>query len=558
MRAFGTMLTAAALMAATGSATAKSAPPPAGPISAERLLADVKMLSSDAFEGRGPATAGETRTVDWLIAQFKAMGLKPGGDNGGWTQATPLNRFTIPADAKLNLAVGDWSRPLVQGDDMVAVTMRPMDRVQIDKAPLVFVGYGVTAPERQWDDFKGVDLHGKIAVVLVNDPDFENPKSTLFGGKAMTYYGRWMYKYEEAVRRGALGVLIVHETPGAGYSWTIVKNSNTGPQYDIVRADPAHDKLLVQGWLQRDVAVDLFRRAGLDFEALKEQAKSPDFHPVVLAGASFSADYAVKTEKVVTHNVLARLPGTKHPDETIIYSAHWDHFGVGQPDATGDRIYHGAADDGTGVAAVLELARAFAKAPPTQRSLLFAAWTGEERGLLGSAYYAEHPIYPLAKTVANINIDILQTAGPAHDTILVGPGKDTLEDDLAAAAKARGRYVTAESHPEVGSFYRGDQFSFAKYGVPVLPLMAMSGGSDLITGGRAAGEAWAADYTAHHYHTPQDRITAAWDLRGAASDVDLAYDVGRKLATSRAWPTWKAGSEFAAKRIESDAARGGQ
>jgi Zn-dependent M28 family amino/carboxypeptidase len=530
------------------------------PISAKRMAEDVTILSSDAFQGRGPATPGEAKTVDWLVAQLKAMGLKPGGPDGQWTQEVPLIRFDVPLDAKMSMGLGDWSRPLVQGQDAVAVTMRPVDRVRIENASLVFVGYGVSAPEKHWDDFKGVDLKGKIAVVLINNPDFENPASTLFGGKtkAMTYYGRWTYKYEEAVRRGALGVLIVHETRGAGYDWKVVRNSNTGPQYDIVRSDPAAEKLLMQGWIQRDIAVDLFKRAGLDFEAEKEKAKAADFRPVVLEGAHFSADYPVTTAHVTTHNVLGRLPGTRHPDETVIYSAHWDHFGVGQPDARGDPIFHGAADDGTGDAAVLEIARAFSRAPRTDRSVLFAFWTVEERGLLGSAHYAAHPVWPLARTVADINLDILQTAGPAHDLVLVGPGKDTLEDNLAAVAKKHGRYVTPESRPEAGLFYRGDQFSFAKMGVPVIPFMENSGGADLVKGGRAAGEAWVTEYVSHRYHTPEDRITPDWDLRGAADDAGLAYELGRGLATSRAWPEWKPGSEFAAARQASEGERRGR
>jgi Zn-dependent M28 family amino/carboxypeptidase len=524
-------------------------------ISAQRLSDDIKTVSSDTFAGRGPAAVGETKMVEWAVSQFKAMGLKPGGPNGRWTQDVPMRRFIVPADAKMSLTLGDWSQPLVQGTDAVAVTMRPVDRVRIEGAPLVFIGYGVDAPERQWDDFKGVDLHGKIAVVLVNDPDFEADLGGKFGGKAMTYYGRWTYKFEEAVRRGALGMLLVHETGPAGYGWTTVKNSNTGPQFDIVRDDPSKDKLLLQGWIQRDRAVELFRHAGLDFEALKAQAQTPGFHPVELKGARFSADYALQTESVVSHNILARLPGARRPNESVIYSAHWDHFGVGQPDATGDKVFHGAVDDGTGIAAVVELARAFAKAPRTDRSVVFALWTAEERGLLGSEYYGAHPVWPLDRTVADINVDIMQVMGPAHDVILVGPGKDTLEDLLAAEAKRRGRYVTPESHPEVGSFYRGDQFSFAKRGVPVLPLMANSGGPDLIKGGRAAGEAWVSDYTARHYHTPNDRWSADWDLRGAAADADLIYALGRDLANSARWPSWKPGSEFAAERAKSAKAR---
>jgi Zn-dependent M28 family amino/carboxypeptidase len=555
-------LLAAPILAVALSACSLLPPPAAAPSPADtarvdpaRLSEHVRVLASDEFQGRGPATEGETRTVDYLVRQFQALGLQPGGENGGWTQAAPLNRYTVPADAALTLRVGDWRRALVQGEDMVAVTMRPVDRVAIAEAPLVFVGYGVSAPERQWDDFKGVDLKGKIAVVLVNDPDFEADLGGAFGGRAMTYYGRWTYKFEEMARRGALGTLIVHETPGAGYGWTTVRNSNTGPQFDIVRADPAREKLLLQGWIQREVAAELFRRAGLDLEALKAEARTRAFRPRELPGARFSAAYALATERVLTHNVLARLPGGARAGETVMISAHWDHFGVGQPDATGDRIFHGAADDGTGVAAVLELARLFAQGPRPQRSVVFALWTAEERGLLGSEHYGAHPLYPLQTTAGLLNFDVLQTAGPARDIVLVGPGKDTLEDDLVAAAAAQGRTVTPDSHPEVGSFYRGDQFSLAKRGVPVLPLMGLGGGPDLVEGGRAAGDRWVEDFTKNRYHTPQDRWSPDWDLRGAAQDAEAVYAVARRLADTAHWPQWKPGAEFAAEREKTAAAR---
>ncbi|MDB5451408.1 MAG: peptidase, partial [Phenylobacterium sp.] len=438
-------------------------------------------------------------------------------------------------------------------------SQRPIPRVTIKDAPLVFVGYGVAAPERGWDDFKGVDLKGKIAVFLINDPDFEakpgEPVAGKFGGPAATYYARWTYKYEEAARRGAVGALIVHETPGAAYPWSTVVASN-GESFDVVRADPAKDKALIQGWIQRDLAVDLFRKSGLDFEAEKARARTAGFRSVALKGAAFSADYAQSVERLQSRNVLAALPGTSRPDEAIMFGAHWDAFGIGPADATGDTVRHGAADDGVGVAGVIELARAFAAAPKPQRTLVFAAWTGEERGLLGSEYYADHPAFPLPKTVANFTIDVLQTAGPSRDVVLVGSGQNALEADLARAAAKQGRTVTPDPHPERALFYRADHFSVAKRGVPTLLLMGMSGGPDLLTGGREAGERWVTEYTTRCYHQVCDNWSPAWDLRGAAQDVDLLYEAGSELANSDRWPAWNAGSEFKQVRDRTAAERG--
>jgi Zn-dependent M28 family amino/carboxypeptidase len=529
-----------------------------GPVSPAELSATVKVLASDAFQGRAPGTPGEAKTVDYLIARFKALGLEPGGEAGSWTQPVPLIRTQVGSMPKLVVNIGSAALPLTQSESLYVATLHPVDRVTIDRAPLVFVGYGVSAPERRWDDFKGVDLKGKIAVFLVNDPDFEalpgEPVAGLFGGKAMTYYGRWTYKYEEAARRGAVGALIVHETPGAGYGWSTV-TAPQGEAYDIERPADGPQPILLQGWLQRDAAVDLFRKAGLDFEALKLKARRADFHPVVLGGETFSADFTVAHSALESHNVLAKLSGTKHPDQAIVYAAHWDAYGVGKPDAHGDPIRHGANDDGLGVAGVLEIARAFKAAPPPERTVVFAVWTAEERGLLGSETYAVHPIYPFAKTAANFTMDILETAGPSRDVVLIGAGQDSLESDFRAAATAQGRTVTPDSHPEKGLFYRADHFSLAKRGVPTLLLMAIGGGPDLVEGGRAAGDKWVDDYTANCYHKACDAWSASWDLRGAAEDVDLLYDIGHKLANSNAWPQWNEGSEFKAVRAASDGAR---
>lgn len=524
-----------------------------GVVSPDRLAVHVKALADPALAGRAPGGPGEPATIDYLVGQFRALGLEPAGDNGGWTQEVALNRFVVPGDAALSLTVGGETRPLVQTREIMAATQRPVDRVTIDKAPLVFVGYGVSAPERGWDDFKGVDLKGKIAVFLINDPDFEaqagDAVAGKFGGQAATYYARWSYKYEEAVRRGALGALIVHETAGAAYPWTTVVASN-GESFDVVRDDPAAARLLLQGWIQRDVAVALFRKAGLDFEAEKLRARTAAFRPVTLTGASFSADYPLKVDRLVSRNVLGKIPGATHPDESIMFSAHWDAFGIGPADATGDTVRHGAADDAIGVAGVIELARAFAAGPKPQRTLVFALWTAEERGLLGSEYYADHPALPLATTVANFTMDVLQTAGPSRDVVLVGAGQNSLEKDLARAAARQGRVVTPDAHPERALFFRADHFSVAKRGVPVLLLMGIGGGPDLVEGGREAGDRWVTDYTTRCYHQPCDNWSPAWDLRGAAADVDLLLFAGGELANSRAWPDWNEGSEFKAIRAQ--------
>ncbi|MDQ2893799.1 MAG: M28 family metallopeptidase [Pseudomonadota bacterium] len=529
---------------------AQTAVRPVNPISTARLEADVKTLSSDAFQGRAPGTAGETKTVDWLIAQFKAMGLKPGGRDGSWTQPVPLVHTRIGAGP---ISLGDM--PVTQGGGIYVSTVRPVDRATIANAPMVFVGYGVHAPERGWDDFKGVDLKGKVAVFLVNDPDFEATQGDdsvgKFGGKRMTYYGRWTYKFEEAARRGAIGALIVHDTLGAGYGWATVV-APAGENYDIVR-QPGDDRVLLQGWIQGDTAQQLFAASGLDLAAQRRAARRSDFRPVDLM-PRFSADLPVTHDTANSRNVLAILPGKTHPDETIMFGAHWDAYGIGAPDSQGRTIRPGANDDALGAAGVLELARVFAKRPRTDRSLVFALWSAEERGLLGSETYAVDPIYPVGKTVANLTLDILQTAGPAKDVMLVGGGQDSLEEDLAAAVTAQGRVVTPETLPERGLFYRADHFSLARRGVPTLLLMAISGAPDLMQGGRAAGQAWLDGYM-KCYHQTCDLWDPSWDLRGAADDVGLFLTIGQRLANSRRWPTWRSDSEFKAIREQTAAAR---
>ncbi|MDV5822638.1 M28 family metallopeptidase [Sphingobium naphthae] len=527
-------------------------------IAPDQLESSVRTLASDLFQGRAPGTIGEERTIGYLVGRFQALGLEPGGPDGQWVQTVPLLHTRLGAPTQLAVTQGGATTPWTFGENVYVSTLQPKDIVGIDKAPMVFVGYGVSAPERGWDDFKGVDLKGKVAFFLVNDPDFEAAKGEdaagKFGGKTMTYYGRWTYKFEEAARRGAIGALIVHDTPGAGYGWNVVKSPG-GENYDLVRPADRLTSLQLQGWIAGDAARALFAGAGQDLAALRKRARSAAFKPVELKGATFSASFPVTQEVVQSANVLARIPGAERPDETIMYGAHWDAYGKGEPDAQG-RIYRaGANDDALGIAALFEIARAFKAAPTPDRSILFAAWTAEERGLLGSEHYALNPVYPLDKTVANLTIDILQTAGKAKDVILVGKGQGTLEDDLARFAARQGRVVTQESLPERGLFYRADHFSMAKRGVPVMLMMGIAGASDLVEGGRAAGQAWVDAYTGTCYHQACDAVDDSWNLEGAAQDVDLMLDIGRDLATSTRWPEWKPGSEFKAIRDKSAGAR---
>ncbi|MBN8727907.1 MAG: M28 family peptidase [Xanthomonadales bacterium] len=521
----------------------------------QALSAIVKTLSSDEFEGRGPATAGETRTVDYLVEQFKAAGVQPGGElkdgKRTWIQSVPLLRAEIKGAPEVSLQAGASRQVLTQGDEIaIRAPMDGSSAVSIENAPLVFVGYGVTAPERNWDDYKDVDLKGKIAVVLINDPDFETGKGD-FGGKAMTYYGRWTYKFEEAARRGALGALVVHETAPASYGWATVKNSNTNTMFDVVREDPAASHPKLEGWIQRDLAVALFKRSGQDFDALKKKARKRDFQPVPLKD-TFSASYAVDSKVIASKNVVARVEGSSRPDETIIYSAHWDHLGIGAPDASGDRIYNGAVDNATGIAALIEMARAFARGPRPERSVVFLAVTAEEKGLLGSEYYASKPLYPLATTVAVINMDALDPGGKARNFTVSGSAKSGLLDLLVKDGKAMGLAYTPDSHPEAGYFYRSDHFPFAKRGVPAL---SFGSGNDLVEGGVKAGEAAGREYTAKHYHQPSDEWQASWTFAGMAQDLPLLFKLGSDLANSSAWPGWSEDSEFRAVREASKGER---
>ena len=541
------------LLALSSFAVIAAAPPTAPDFSTRRVSDDIRTLASDAFEGRGPATPGEEKAVAYIVRQMQAAGLQPGGDmtggKRGWTQDVPLLRATIAGTPQISAG----GQALTQGEQIaIRAPLTGARRVDIANAPLVFVGYGVAAPERRWDDFKGVDLHGKIMVVLINDPDFETAMAGKpggdFGGKAMTYYGRWTYKYEEAARRGAAGVLIVHEYAPASYGWPTVTNSNTNTQFDIVRKDAAKVHTPMEAWITRDEAVSLFKASGLDFDAEKTKARTRAFAPVTLK-PTLTARYDANVGVIHSKNVLGRLPGATHPDQTVIYSAHWDHLGVGRPDAKGDRIYNGAADNASGIAALLELGRTFAHAPRTDRSVVFLAVTAEEKGLLGSEYYAANPVYPLATTAGVFNMDGPFGLGAANDFTISGSARLGLLDMLNAEGTKQGRHYSPDSRPEAGSFFRSDHFSFAKKGVPAI---SYGQGIDLVNGGTARGKQLRDAYVKDRYHQPADEWSADMDLTGVPQVLGLLYATGRDLADSRDWPDWSADSEFRAARDATD------
>ena len=531
---------------------------PTGTFSPQRLSAIDKFISSDAFEGRGPATRAETKTIDYIAAQFRAAGLQPAGDivNGkrSWFQNVPLLRSEITGSPRFALNLGNGQTvQLTQGNEIaLKAPVNGQSSIDLANVPLLFIGYGVSAPERGWDDFKGADVRGKLLVVLINDPDFEGGEGD-FGGKAMTYYGRWTYKYEEAARRGAAGVLIVHETDPASYGWNTVKNSNTNAQFDIVRQDPAASHTVFESWIQRALAQQIFAASGLDFDKAKAAAKTKAFQPIPLK-ATLTANARAEVSTITSHNVAGYLPGRKYPDETVIYTAHWDHLGIGKPDDRGDTIYNGALDNATGIAQLIEQARAFAREPRTDRSIVFLAVTAEEKGLLGSEYYAHNPLFPIGRTTGVLNTDGGQLWGPAKNFTISGNARLDLLDMLIAEGKKQGRYYSPDPHPEAGHFYRSDHFSFAKVGVPAI---SFGEGNDLVNGGIARGEALNKEYIDKHYHQPSDEWSPAWDFTGMAQDDQLLHNLGRDLANSRAWPNWSPDSEFRGTRDKSAADRGG-
>jgi Zn-dependent M28 family amino/carboxypeptidase len=551
---------AAAAVFMTVAVHAAPQPSAAAPrVNTERMSQITRVLASDEFEGRSMGTRGEERTVDYLIEQFRAAGLEPGGENGGWTQMVPLIRTKLRMPMRFSIEHGGQATPLRFPEDIYLSTVRAVEHASVANAPIVFVGYGVTAPERDWDDFKGVDLKGKVALFLVNDPDFEatagEPVAGKFGAATMTYYGRWTYKFDEAARRGAVGALIVHDTAGAGYGWNVVESA-AGENFNIVLPPGAQQPVMLQGWIQQAAAAQLVKRAGHDLDTLKRQARTAAFRPVSL-DTTFSAEAPVSLERLQSHNVIGKLTGAQFPNETVSYGGHWDAYGTGAPDAQGRTIRPGAADDALGLAAMIEIARLFARGPRPQRSLVFAAWTAEERGLLGSEYYAQHPLYPHETMAANLTLDTLQWAGATRDTLVIGRGQSEMEQYLEEGARAQGRRVTVEGHPERGLFYRADHFTLARRGVPVLLSMALAGAYDLRDGGRSAGERWLDAFTSRCYHQTCDAWSPSWDLRGAAQEAELYHSIGARLANSRDWPEWNNSSEFAKVRLQSNGVRAG-
>ncbi|MFT3808220.1 M28 family metallopeptidase [Arenimonas sp.] len=517
-------------------------------ISAEDFAMHLKVLASDEFGGRGPGTPGEDKTVQYLRDQFQRLGLQP-GNGDSYFQTVPMVETTVDQGAsKLALTQGGARRELAFGSEAVAVSRQAKADMAVADSPLVFVGYGVNAPEVGWNDYAGLDVRGKTVVMLINDPGFHANDAALFEGRRMTYYGRWTYKFEEAARQGAAAALIIHDTAGAGYGWDVVKNSWSGTQHDLSANDDPAPRLPLQGWLTAEAATQLFAKAGLDLEAQRVAAGRRGFKAVALGDARFDASLHSTVKQSQSRNVIAKLPGTKYPDEAIVYMAHWDHLGV-HPEEAGDNIYNGAIDNGTGVAGVLEIAEEFTVVKPKpERSIVFLLVTLEESGLLGSAYYAANPPIPLANTVAAINLDAMPVVGRTKDLIVIGLGNSEMDDLLRPIAQQQGRTLVEESAPEKGLFFRSDHFSFAKAGVPALYI---KGGVDHREKGRDYGLSVIDDYTAKRYHKAGDQFDSSWDLRGIVDDLDAVFEVGKKLASSRDWPNYREGNAFRAVREKS-------
>jgi len=518
-------------------------------ITAQDLGARDKAISDDAFQGRGPGTVAGEAASQWLADEMKRIGLLP-GNHGSYFQPVPAVNITLDAaKSSLSFATPQGALTPKFPDDAVYWTARyKTPDVHVKDAPLVFVGYGVVAPEYNWNDYAGLDVKGKTVVILINDPGNEdaNPDPKFFKGKAMTYYGRWTYKYEEAARQGAAAAIIVHETAPAAYGWQVVRNSNSGAKSWLDVPNKNMNRAAIEGWVTLDTAKELLKRAGLDYVALKAAANKPGFKAVPMTGDSLSADTHSTVTHIHTRNVVGVVRGSKHPDQYVLYTAHWDHLGV-KPDVPGpDKIYNGAVDNGMGVSSIFEIAEKFANDKPhAQRSVAIICWTMEEQGLLGSQYFAEHPLWPLSHIVAGINLDANIPEGRAHDMVVVGSGASELEDMLAKVLKTQDRVITSDPEPEKGYFYRSDHISLAKVGVPML---YPGGGYDLVNGGVPAGQAVRQDYLLHHYHQPSDEYNPNWDLSGPIQDLDALYTLGDEIANSDVWPNWYKDSEFRAAR----------
>jgi Zn-dependent M28 family amino/carboxypeptidase len=511
------------------------------------VLGHVKVLSSDEYEGRAPGTKGEELSVAYMVDQLKGLGLKPGNSDGTYIQKVPLSGSAVQGSPVLSFRKSGRRQDLKWKDDYVAWTKRFQESVDVRDSEMVFVGFGVQAPEYSWDDYKGVDLKGKTMVVLVGDPPVPDPARPgrldpkVFGGRAMTYYGRWTYKYEIAAAMGAAGVLIVHETEAAGYPFTVVQGK-TAEQFDVEKPDGGAGRAAVEGWITLEQAQSLFTLAGQDFRALRQKAATRAFAPVEL-GVNASVSLTSVIRKVPSANVAAKLEGADATlrDEWVVYTTHWDHFGIG-PVVDGDDIYRGAVDNASGTGGLLEIARAFTRATPKpRRSLLFLFVTAEEQGLLGSDWYAGHPLYPLAKTLAVLNLDALNVHGRTRDLTIVGLGLSTLDDTLARAAAAQGRVVRPDPTPEKGSYYRSDHFPFARKGVPSIYA---DGGMEYVGRPAGYGKQVRDAYIAHDYHKPTDRVRPDWDMSGAAEDLALYLRAGYEIANGTTWPAWKPGAEW--------------
>jgi Zn-dependent M28 family amino/carboxypeptidase len=537
----------AALALVAASAAAQTAAPQ---ISVDTLKEVVRTIASDEYEGRAPTTRGEELTINYIRQRFEQAGLQP-GNNGSWFQEVPLAENTA-SPSPLTIAGGREPLTFSYRTDFVANTYRLTERTGVENSEIVFVGYGINAPELGWNDYEGIDVRGKTVIVLVNDPDWQ--MQTLdgpFRGRAMTYYGRWTYKYEEAARQGAAAVFIVHQTEPAAYGWNVVQSSWTGPQYNTDDPNNHMDQSEVIGWLTQDAARRLFAASGQDLDALTRAAGQRGCRAVAL-GTRATISLENRIRRSVSHNVIGILPGTERPNDYVIYTAHWDHLGRCDADATGDDICNGALDNASGTAGLIALAEAYRRAGPATRSVIFLAVTGEESGLLGSQYYAQNPIYPLARTVGGVNMDGLNVIGMTRDLVVTGRGKSELDEYLQRAAQERGLAIRDEPNPEAGYYYRSDHFSFAKEGVPMLDA---GSGEDLVNGGTAAGHAAADDYRLHRYHQPSDEYDPNWDWSGAVRDLEIYYEVGRELADSDAWPNWYEGDEFRAIRDRTAAER---
>jgi Zn-dependent M28 family amino/carboxypeptidase len=513
-------------------------------ITAADLAPRIAVLASDSLAGRGPSSVGEDRTMTYLQAEFTRLGLEPGND-GSWYQDVPLVRSAVQGAPELTIR-GSGGAParFTFGSDWVGFSKRVVERAEVSNAEVVFVGYGVVAPEFGWNDYEGLDVQGKTVVILVNDPGFATQDTALFRGRSMTYYGRWTYKFEEAARQGAAGALIVHETEPAAYGWDVVRNSWTGPQFSLAAEDGNLGRVAVEGWIQLETARAIFQVAGQDYEALKARAAQRGFRAVPL-GVTASARLSLETVRSTSRNFLARLRGTDRADEYVIYMAHWDHFGT---DTTreGDQIFNGAVDNATGTAGLIEMAEAFTRlSTPPSRSVLFVAVTAEEQGLLGSQYYGTRPVVPLAKTVAAINMDAMNTDGRMRDITVIGYGNSELDDYVVAAAESQGRVVRPDPEPEKGYYYRSDHFSLAKVGVPAVYV---DQGIDHVEHGEAWTQQRQADYRAQRYHQPADEYDPSWDLSGLVEDLRVLFHVGFRIAAGRDVPNWREGTEFKAIR----------